>query len=690
MPTKGGIMRRLVSHVALAVLLWMAALAQAAVTPVQLVSSSIGVSVWDTDPTMVGVAMQVVNVGTGTAENVRITAVRVAQGGSYQGPDPLPLSLGTIQATKDKILSFQVRVPRADGTRYLVTISGVYQVAGASYGFTLNRAIAPQPPAVGPIAAQSGSATIWTRATANYPPRPLPDDLGPNAETPILIPPGPSRPLLPPFTPPSSAGPLTPSGAVAVRTNTTHSSAGVPPDPSTAATAGGVVLSTYNTGLAYSLNGGATFTDLNLTPAAPAAPFFPEDDGGLCCDQVVIYLPLANIFVWLLQYNPVTMCTANCPATPPPPPPPPATIVITQPNRLRVAWATPQAIAANFATAWRWVDLTANARPGVSSGLGTANDEWLDYPDLAFSDAYLYVGVDHGTKTPGSVYTGRRILARLSLADMLLPGSATVRYDVVEPSGANGINKSHFVQGAPQRMVIAGLANDSMLWVYTWKDSESSLKAAIVPISKISTDYTAAAPDGQDWYAASFPGNVTGATYRSAFTFIGQPRRDEYLFAFDAGRNFLNNRPWPYVRVQTLEPFLQPGPFGGVTETYRVIGEQDIWSGVHAYGMAGLGTQDENIGLTVAAGGGTLGYPQFGVGYLNDGEVALLTASNTTQVPNRFGDYVNVRPIPGTLDFATEIYDVLQATPPLSCGTGGCNAVMRYVRFGRPPPTPPK
>jgi hypothetical protein len=680
-------MTKLASQFAVAALWWLSAIAYAAVTPVHLVTGAIALSVWDTNATMVGAAVQVVNAGTGVAGNVRITSVRVTQG-SYRGPDALPVALGQLAPGKDEIFKFQFTVPRTDGTRYLLTISGLYDSGGASYGFALNRYVTPEPPAPGPFAALTSSAVIQRRETATFPPSPPDADFGPNAETPILIPPGPQRSLFPATPTATPTGPFAPGGAVALRTNTTHSSAGVPPDPSTAV-AGGVVLSTYNTGIAFSLDGGANFTDVNLTPPAPATSFFPQDDGGLCCDQVVIYLPQANLFVWLLQYNPITVCTANCPATPPPPPPPPPTIVITQPNRLRIAWATPQAIAANFNTAWSWVDLTANNRPGVSGGLGTANDEWLDYPDLAFSDTFLYVSVDHGAKTPGQVYTARRILARLRLADMLNPAATSVGYDFFEPIGANGINKSHFVQGAPQRMVIGGLLDASTLWVYTWPDAAPSLRANSIPISTITTDYTAPA-DGQDWYAASFPGNITGATYRSVFTFIGEPRRDEYLFAFDAGRNFLANRPFPYVRIATLEPFLQPLPFGGQLDSYRVIGEREIWNGLHAYGMAGLGTQDEDIGLTLAAGGGTLGIPQFGVGYLDDGQIFTVTGSNTTQVPNRFGDWVNVRPIPGTEDFATEVYEVQQATPPLGCALGGCNAVMRYVRFGRPPPTPPK
>ena len=107
--------------------------------------------------------------------------------------------------------------------------------------------------------------------------------------------------------------------------NTSMTSAGTPPDPNAAAASPtGVTLSTYNTGISVSTDGGVTFTDVALRLPQPGNPartsFFPQDDGGLCCDQVVVYLPTQNIFVWLLQYRPITNGST-----------------ITQPNRLRIA-----------------------------------------------------------------------------------------------------------------------------------------------------------------------------------------------------------------------------------------------------------------------------------------------------------------------------------------------------------------
>ena len=104
------------------------------------------------------------------------------------------------------------------------------------------------------------------------------------------------------------------------------------------------------------------------------------------------------------------------------------------------------------------------------------------------------------------------------------------------------------------------------------------------------------------------------------------------------------------------------------------------------------GKTDVLKGITLAVGGGTVGFPQFSVGYKDDFVVYQVTNSNATQTV-RFGDYVCNRPIAGG-NFATEVYDVLlNALPPGvpsgTCATVGCNANMRFVQYGRPPGTPP-
>jgi hypothetical protein len=667
--------------------------AHAAITPVLLFTENAATSVWSTDPTKVGVQLQIGNNGTAAGTNVQVTSFLV-QGGSFSGPSPLPVGLGTINAGDSALLDVVITVPKTDGTmRYLLTFAGTYTYSGNQYGFTLNWPVVPNSAGPGTIFSQTGTSTIQNPSLVVYPvPPPQPPFL-PNAETPIFIPVGPPSTTTPPATTGTGVGTPSPGGAVQIPVNTKHGTGpGVPPDPNAAAEGGGVVLATYNTSISYSTDGGAHFTDINLfTGPDPSNPsrtsFFPQSDGGLCCDQVVIYAPGPNLFFWLQQYWPITACATNCG----PPPAKNATFKITQPDRERIAWATPDAIKTDFANAWTYIDLTAANTPGVSSGLGAASNEWVDYPDLALSSNYLYFAVDHGFPVPGKVYTGQRIVARLSLADITNTSASVVHYDYATLTGSNGLNKGHLVQDAPNQLVLGSLDNSSTLRVFTWSDSSNSIPSSTVGITQINqgSNYTSTAPDGTDWYSVSFPGNITGAVYRNVVEF-GAPSQQQYYFAFDAGVNAGAGRPKAYVRLEGLMPS------GG--SNYNVFEEYDIWNPNYAFAMAGLG-QDMNdvtpeIGINLAVGGGTVGYPQESVGYKDDFVVYQVTNSNATQI-SRFGDYLSARYIPGTdSQFAAEAYDViLNPLPPGvtsgTCATVGCTAQMRYIQFGRPPAPPP-
>lgn len=622
----------------------------------------IAASVWE-DGT-IGLSIPLENASEDPALAVEITEVKVSNANTDE--PAANVVLGDMGPEAIRIVNAQVS--DRDGhlnKKYRVILRGHYKSGAHGCKFAVKGFVSPRiADDTETFSVEDGEMVVLNPADVDYP-QPPPPVLGePNAESPILIPPGPFRQLFDPTETPSPAE-ASPAGAALVdidqNLNSTSFNAGTPPDPNAARSADGVgspegvVLATFNTGISFSLDGGGTFTDVNLFAPVAGQPsrtsFFPQSDGGLCCDQVVIYVPEHNLFVWLLQYWPVTATT--------PAPGGGTTTNITQPNRLRIAWATPQAIATDFYNAWRYGDLTGNAVAGVSSGLGTAANEWLDYPDLAYSDKFLYVGTDHGWPAPGLVYTGRRIVARLNLAQMADSTSSVVNYNFTEFTGSNGLNKTHFVQSAPGRMIAAGLDNTSTLRVFTWEDDEGSAYVRTVPISSITTAYNETAPDGTDWYAVSFPGNISGATYRDG----------KYIFAFDGGING-TARPRAFVRLETVRLDSILGiPYLFADEEY------DIWNPDYAFAMAALGTQGNEIGIGLAVGGGTIGYPQFAVGYKDDFVVYTVTSSTATQ-GGRFGDYFSVRPIRGSTDngFAAESYDVVT----------GPSATARYTEFSRP------
>jgi hypothetical protein len=647
----------------------------------QIVLKEAAVSVWD-DNVSVGTQMQLVNTGTLAANQLRVTRIEVT-GGTYAGPVALPTGpLGNVRPGGGIRLDAILKVSNTDGSERMLTVEGDYLQNGKQRRFRAELPIKPNSAPPGPIVSKPGTTVKQKPGTVAYPSPPPTAPFGPNSEQPIFVPIGPPRQVFPPTPTGTQLGTSAGGAGVVIPRNTTMRNAGVPPDPNAgAAAADGVALATYNSNISYSTDGGQTFTDVNLLSPQPGNPsrttFFPESDGGFCCDQVVIYVPNQNLFFWLLQYNPVTACATNCPPQPAGAPPP--TFRITQASRLRIAWATPADVASNFWNAWTYVDLTG-------PGLGTTNAEWLDYPDLAYSDTFLYVAIDHGFPTPGQVYTGRRIVVRLSLADITNTAAANVGYSYAELTGSNGLNKSHFVQGIPNRMIIGSLDNTSTLRVFTWNDNENAPRTpSTVGVSQIqgTTSYTSIAPDGADWLAVSFPGNITGGVFRRVIPGLGVPSRDELTFAFDAGTNPTGGRPQAYLRLETLTPD---------ASNYKVIEEYDVWNNNYAFAMGGLGTDGSQIGITLAVGGGTVGFPQFSVGYKDDFVVYQVTNSNATQTV-RFGDYVCNRPIAGG-NFATEVYDVLlNALPPGvpsgTCATVGCNANMRFVQYGRPPGTPP-
>lgn len=624
-------------------------------------------SVWDESQT-IGVQAVLINEGARAAPDLRISSVSIEEG-AFAGPDraqnPGDLAPGG-NAAVDAV--FKLATP-ADGRPRRLVVEGSYR--GGLFGrrrFTAEGSVNPDAAPPNVIFSTPGVMTKQRPDAVAYPPaQPAPGGEGPNAETPILIPIGPPRTVFPPTPQGTEPGAVSAGAPVVIPVNTpTGTGIGTPPDPNAAA-GGGVVMSTYNTSVMLSTDGGASFTNIPLFSPDPSNParttFFPQSDGGLCCDQVVVYLERQNLFVWLLQYNPITDASRN----------------ITQSSRLRIAFATPEAIRADMWNAWTYGDLSAISRPGISSGLGIGANEWLDYPDLAWSDEFLYVGVDRGWPDGfGSVYGGRRLVARLRLSDMADTSSGVIRYDFAELTGSAGLNKGHFVQDAPGRMVLGSLDNSSRLRIYTWPDGSGSISNSTVGITQIQTGpaYTSLAPDGSNWVGVGFPGNISGATFRRVVLGRGE-FRDEYLFAFTAGRNGAG-RPQPFVRLETLTPR---------RNGYNLIAEYDVWNGGHAYAMASLGSIGSDVGMTLGVGGGSFGTPQQAVGFKDDFAVYTVTNSTATQMV-RYGDYFSTRRVPGKFVFGTEVYDIiLNPLPPGvasgTCATVGCTANVRYVEFGR-------
>lgn len=178
-----------------------------AVSPAATAAASAGLSVpnaassvWDTDPSKVGIELQIMNSGVVAAEDVRVTAVNV-RAGALAAPTVFPIALGNIAPQASALFDLVLSVPRVDGTAYLLTIRGTFRAAGVQRRFSLGRAVTPSAAAPGPITPKNGSSTVTSGVPA-MPAEPSaggrPRGFGPNAATPMLIPPGPPRAGPPP------------------------------------------------------------------------------------------------------------------------------------------------------------------------------------------------------------------------------------------------------------------------------------------------------------------------------------------------------------------------------------------------------------------------------------------------------------------------------------------------------------
>lgn len=661
-------------------------------------------SIWD-DGT-VSLAIPLENQGDAPATNVTITGMS-AGGGTYAGPTPLPYPAGTIDP--DEVQHLSALFSSLDGhSPFSLTIQGTYGFGGAICPFQTQTPVSPPPAGNGGTPKSTTTVPRLTPGTAVYPPVPLPHppDDEPNGEGDIVPPLGEPRNLFPappgasslddvrgfqPSSQPPQSG--DPNAVLFFRNQNGGSYGGLPPDPSAAgATPSGFVMTSANTAVSYSTDFGATFTTVNLIgtagfrdPTNPGRPdFFPQSDGGLCCDQVMHYVPGRDLVVWLLQYWSPSINVGG--------------LAQKGQNRLRIAWATPQAAAADFLHAWSWFDVSP-----TTLGDTTATD-WMDYPDLAYSNDWLYISVDHGFWNPGKdakgnvigqkIYGDRRWFVRASLNDMAAraPSINLVYYEAIK----SGLAKAHFVQSAPDTMYFAAQPDTSKLGVFADPDASPDIPTpkdiGVTSYCKATStspcDFTVTAPDGLDWNVA--PHQVLGGAYVAPSRLCPPegctgPSRFVY-FAFDAGRDAGNNRAYPYIRVEKID-----------ADAVELVSELDIWNPGFAFATPGLtarpGLGRDEVAISLAIGGGGR-YADNAVGFLGEFVVYLTTQSNATQsnpTPTvRYGDYFHARNattplIPGAgqgFGYSTLGYSVTQAVAGNSCAASGCNVALQYVLFG--------
>lgn len=531
----------------------------------------------------------------------------------------------------------------------ILTIQGTARAGGTAFSFTLHSALTIAPAAPGSVAAKSfsgGPGTITTGAIYPHQAPVFPPEV--NEESPWTVPIGPAHGLLrsaatavQPAPEPDLDLDLEPrSGSTRLRIyandhlgitgNTINEPSGAANDT---AIGGGVVFVTFNSSAAFSLDGGVHWTTLDPTTIFPNAP------KAFCCDQVVQYIPAIDRFVWLLQYW-----------GPPP-------TVTAPPNLERIAVASPAAIVADPTTAWSFADLT----PALL-GFGTV---FLDYPDLAVSDSFLYASFDQ-------IGTGL-VVCRVALSEVVTGFGNGISGSCTNPGDGGVAYGGHLAQLSGAAAYWAGNPSNSSLRVFTWPDSSSKYSWQDVnigswpnnPTGLTSVTPPAGSTPAADWMTKlrGFPGfAVLGAT-RVPSTVAGAELPDQLYFAWTGS----NGGGFPQPQIQWVGILAD-------ASGYKLVQQGQISSNSAAFGYPALSSSSlGEVGISAETGGGGA-FENHAVGFLLDGVLRTTSASDVGV--GRFGDYVTIR------------RDVADPTHFDAFGYGvvtGPATDTRYVVFGRPP-----
>lgn len=264
-------------------------------------------------------------------------------------------------------------------------------------------------------------------------------------------------------------------------------------DEPTAACSGNNVFVTGNWFASRSTNSGTGWTHVDPFTALPAAA------GGFCCDQVVLYDPGRDIWIWILQY----VCSGTT-------------------NVFRVAISR-----GNTFGSWYWWDI------GPTGLDASWTDLWFDYPDATLSANHLYVTFNAFNSANR---WQRAVVFKFPLST--LQSGASLGYQWWSTTTHGSLR---LTQGAGGSVYFASHNGGTTLRVFGWPDGSNSIAFFDVTVSAWTAGpYSAPGPGGVDWLART-DSRITGAWLSG--TRIG--------FMWTAGAR--SGRPLPYVKVAVIE-----------------------------------------------------------------------------------------------------------------------------------------
>jgi hypothetical protein len=410
--------------------------------------------------------------------------------------------------------------------------------------------------------------------------------------------------------------------AVTIVRNTSFQSqvsfSGSPPDLS-GADNGETVFVSGNTFGARSNSSGGSFSAVNPTTIFPSAATRDAAgqllDNGLCCDQVIQYVPQIDRFIWLMQF-----CGAG-------------SSCLQGRNRIRIASASTASVRAG-ATSWTYWDLLSS----TFALDGTSNPN-MDYPNLSVGTNFLYLSVD-------DVGSGL-LVARIPLSE--IAASTTIHIGYTTPSDSATAYGGHLTQNVGDTEYWAGHISNSKMRIFSVRESENVYRWRDVDVNSwCNGTRSSTTPGGSnDWLSFGFPGNaVLGSTQR----INPGTRANELWFAWTAGHQLSNGRSCGFDQSHTEIVVLNATSFAKISQL-------QIWNPTIAFAYTDLASNSGGeIGLSLGYGGGS-NEANHAIGFWGDFIVYSTTSSTTSN--NRFGDYVTIRrSYPTTTRFSAEGYGV--------------------------------
>jgi hypothetical protein len=620
-------------------------------TPVRLVAKEPGLAI-DAENRLL-LAIPIANEGGRTATKVSVTAV--ALGASPKlAPRALPVVLGDIAPRHDTRFEAAFAVDRLkSGSHQVVVIKGSYLDGRTRGNFAVRQHVTI--PLRSGESAPLRSLSIKSQDGKGNPEAVRPameehanEDVGPPIPTRrrgSMKPSAPETKVVPgPVDMPRSSGltGLLIREAQAgddpflffVSTQAVLTNGGAFPD-ATGASSDKVVLYASNAGLRFSTDGGLHFSGSLGLPGDVSV------DGGPNGDNIVVYIPKIDRFVWFHQFRHKT----------------------NGPNRYRVSVASPTQVADSNGQAWMYFDLT--------SGLFGFGNDWMDYPDVAVGNKFL-----HFNANVVGVHSGRMV-GRIPLEDLKNGGTIHIGYTDAPLQMAWG---SHLAQNITDTAYVSGHNGNDTVRVYVFPESANGYTVHDVAGIDLWPDdpanYTSRAPNEKQWLnTATLPGfAIIGAALKPSLCVDGKPTAGKELWlAWTAAKG--DGFPQPHVQLVRIN-----------AANYKKLGQAQIWNPSLAFAYPALTVNKRNeVGVAVGLGGKD-SHSTFGVSIYGEPYIYLPPVSPDASI-DRYGDYFAVRRhAPNESVFSGfGLYYTLNNKKNPVCGAGAdaCNSNLSYIQFGR-------